>query len=445
MELVEGSLGTISRPEGAELPRGWRELSFGVLEQAGKIVIRSGFAQGEHNAGGEGVPHLRPFNVAADGRVDLTQIKYVAAPTGERVPWVVRGDVIFNNTNSEDLVGKTAYFPLDGSYVLSNHMTLIRVLDRDSVDAYWLASRLHYEWIVGTFRSMLRRYVGQATVSLQRLKELVLPFPSIGEQRAIAETLRSERQAKETTEAVIAATRELKKSLMRHLFTYGPVPVQEAERVRLKETEIGTVPEHWAVSPLGDLAHISSGGTPDRKASEYWDGPVPWVTTSEVNYRVITSTKEGITELGFRNSAAKMVPAGTILMAMYGQGVTRGRVAILGIDATVNQACAAIQLSNDWISTDFIYHYLISAYEKVRNLAHGANQQNLNALLVKSILVLVPPVAEQTLIGQMLSVVDRKTEIEESRKQALEVLFNSLLHNLMTGKVRVKSQETEEG
>jgi len=102
------------------------------------------------------------------------------------------------------------------------------------------------------------------------------------------------------------------------------------------------VSPNWPAVTVGDIASIRSGGTPDRSNDSYWGGNIPWVKTGQIDFNVIDSADEFITQAGMVNSAARLFPAGTILMAMYGQGVTRGRVAILGIEATTNQACAAI-------------------------------------------------------------------------------------------------------
>jgi type I restriction enzyme S subunit len=100
----------------------------------------------------------------------------------------------------------------------------------------------------------------------------------------------------------------------------------------------------WEVTTLGDLATVSAGGTPSRAREEYWGGDIPWVTTSEVDFYTIESAEQFITTEGLANSAAKLLPPGTLLMALYGQGKTRGKIGILGVSAATNQACAAISL-----------------------------------------------------------------------------------------------------
>ena len=124
-----------------------------------------------------------------------------------------------------------------------------------------------------------------------------------------------------------------------------------------KITEVGVIPDDWDVKKLGDIALVSSGGTPNRSNLSYWNGNIPWITTSEIDFNTIISSNEFITELGLKNSSAKMYYQDTLLMAMYGQGKTRGKVGILGIDATINQACAAITINKD-VYNNYIFFYL---------------------------------------------------------------------------------------
>src|SRR5260221_12123428 len=93
-----------------------------------------------------------------------------------------------------------------------------------------------------------------------------------------------------------------------------------------KKNEIGEIPQSWQVVKLGEISKVVSGGTPDRSKAEYWGGDIPWVKTGEINYYIINKTEERITKKGLENSSARIIPAGTLLMAMYGQGITRGRV-----------------------------------------------------------------------------------------------------------------------
>lgn len=123
-------------------------------------------------------------------------------------------------------------------------------------------------------------------------------------------------------------------------------------------------------------------------------------------------------------------------MAMYGQGVTRGKVGILGIEASCNQACAAMIPVDDGVLPRYLYHYLTSRYEAIRSLAHGGQQQNLNLGIVRKIDVPVPSTTdEQQEIVDVLDALDRKIDLHRRKREVLDQLFKSLLHKLMTGEV----------
>lgn len=172
------------------------------------------------------------------------------------------------------------------------------------------------------------------------------------------------------------------------------------------------LPKTWHRSTLGAVARISSGGTPDRGTAEYWGGDVPWVTTGEIQFNTITDTSEKITTEGLQDSSAKLFPPGTLLMAMYGQGKTRGQVAKLGIEAATNQACAAILL-NEKNDPDFYFQYLSSQYDELRELGNAGTQKNLSGGILKGVAVPVPPYQEQCRIALILSTWDQSIATTE--------------------------------
>ena len=233
--------------------------------------------------------------------------------------------------------------------------------------------------------------------------------------------------------AAMGNAQELKRAAMRELFKRGLRG--EAQ----KETEIGLVPDSWELASIGTHHSVVSGGTPSRGSPAFWSGgTIPWVKTTEVDYCVINETGEHITPLGLESSAAKMLPVGTLLMAMYGQGVTRGKVAILGIEAACNQACAAITPKDNAVLPRYLYHFLTSRYDEIRSLAHGGQQQNLNLEIVRDLPVAHPQTDdEQNEIVAILDALDRKIALHRQKRAVLEELFQSLLHKLMTGEIRV--------
>jgi type I restriction enzyme, S subunit len=203
-----------------------------------------------------------------------------------------------------------------------------------------------------------------------------------------------------------------------------------------KQTEVGMIPEDWEVKSIGEISSVFSGGTPNRKIPEYWDGDIPWVTTTLIDGAEISTAKEFITQRGLENSSTKWCKAGTILLAMYGQGKTRGKAAILSIDATINQACAAIELK-DVNSSHYVLHILNSMYEEIRELSNSGGQENLSGGIIKSIQIPVPPKSEQTAIANALSDVDALiSELEKliAKKQAIKT---ATMQQLLTGRTRL--------
>jgi type I restriction enzyme, S subunit len=152
---------------------------------------------------------------------------------------------------------------------------------------------------------------------------------------------------------------------------------------------------------------------------------------------VIRDTDEKIAPAGLDNSAAKILPKGSLLVAMYGQGVTRGKVAILGLDASTNQACIGVLPKSDDLVSRFLYYYLAHSYERLRRLSHGANQQNLSGQLIGGFEFPLPHKQEQLEIVSMLETVDRTIAVHERKLRLLRDLFWTLLRDTMTGEIRV--------
>ncbi|ENN96239.1 restriction modification system DNA specificity domain-containing protein [Methanocaldococcus villosus KIN24-T80] len=183
-----------------------------------------------------------------------------------------------------------------------------------------------------------------------------------------------------------------------------------------KETEIGKIPKDWEVKRLGEIANISTGGTPSRKKKEYWNGKINWLKSKEVQDNYIYDTEEKITEKGMKNSNAKrLYPPGTLILAIYASP-TAGRVAILKIPSTINQALAAIEGNNN----KFLFFSLIGNRERLLLRASGAAQQNLNLEIVKNFEIPYPQPEEQTRISTVLSWFDDLIENKKKQNEILE-------------------------
>ena len=152
---------------------------------------------------------------------------------------------------------------------------------------------------------------------------------------------------------------------------------------------------------------VTSGGTPNRNTKEYWEnGNIRWVKTTELHNNFITDTEEYITRKGIDNSSAKVIPAHSILVAMYGQGKTRGMTGYLLKECTTNQACACI-LPCKRVDQKYLWYYMILSYDKLRGMAKGGKQPNLNIGIIKRFQVLVPPIELQSQFADFVNQVNK--------------------------------------
>lgn len=189
------------------------------------------------------------------------------------------------------------------------------------------------------------------------------------------------------------------------------------------------------VVAIKSIADVSSGNTPSRRKSEYWNGSIPWITTGELESGYVTASKECVTEKALKETALKLYHKGTVLIAMYGQGKTRGTAAVLGIEATVNQACAALTVHSG--CSKFLFYQLQNSYHAIRRLSNTGNQENLNAEIIKNFKILWPDELEQQKIAAILSTQDKVIELKEKLLAQKQQQKKYLMQQLLTGKKRL--------
>ncbi len=248
-------------------------------------------------------------------------------------------------------------------------------------------------------------------------------FPGENEQQKIADCLFSIDELITAHAQKLEALKAHKKGLMQQLF---PAEGETVPKLRFPEFK-----DEWIKSTIDGIATVSSGGTPSRSQPEYWNGDIPWVTTTLIDFNTIYDANEYITEAGLDNSSAKMFKKNTILMAMYGQGKTRGQVAKLGIEAAINQACAAITLKKS-VLTEFVFQNLASRYEEIRKISNDGGQKNLSSTLIKKIPFYYPDVKseEQKKIADCLASIDSATESQTKKVESLKAHKEGLMQQL---------------
>ena len=185
-------------------------------------------------------------------------------------------------------------------------------------------------------------------------------------------------------------------------------------------------PKRFKSIRIGELTDVLTGSTPNRSNKDYYEGKIPWVKTGEIHPGHINSTEECISEVALKETTCKLLPVDTVMIAMYGQGKTRGQSGILGIKAATNQACAAI-LPCEKLNPVFLNQYLVIEYSRLRDMGRGAQQANLNLSMIKNYHILSIPIELQNQFADFVAQVDKsKLAIQQSLDE-LETLKKSLM------------------
>lgn len=193
------------------------------------------------------------------------------------------------------------------------------------------------------------------------------------------------------------------------------------------------LPEGWAITSLGEIAVWGSGGTPSRSESSFYGGSIPWIKSGELNSRYVKSTEESITEAAVSGSSAKIFPAGSVAIAMY--GATIGKTAILGVDAATNQACAVGIPVEGLTDTDFLYRLLQNEKDAFIEKGKGGAQPNISQAVIKAHEVSLPPLAEQTRIAAKLDELLAQVDTLKARIDGIPALLKRFRQSVLAAAV----------
>lgn len=345
-----------------------------------------------------------------------------------------RGDVLLSKITPSFENGKQGKAEeLPGAFgVASTEIIPIQPVAEASED-YLFYYLLHPE-VRHHLAAKMEGSTGRQRVPEHAVRELMVPVPPPEEQVDIARTLRLVQRAITVEEFLVVTTRELTHALMQELFTRG---LRGEEQ---KGTEIGSIPESWEVIPLGSVGKIGNGSTPKRTEPRYWQGGTfPWLTSGKIHERIISEADELVTETAVRECHLPLVPAGSLLIAITGQGKTLGNVALTTIQTCVSQHLAYVIVEHPEVDANFMRHYLSSRYDYLRSLgqAGGSTKGALTCAGLKMVPVPLPRLPEQREIAHMLDLLEQKVNHHERKRIILTELFETLLHNLMTGRIRV--------
>ncbi|NQY22507.1 MAG: restriction endonuclease subunit S [Campylobacteraceae bacterium] len=283
-----------------------------------------------------------------------------------------------------------------------------------SLDENKLHINFFYYFLMTTsFKKQIGKLItGSAQLNFgpSHIKKIKLHLPTLTKQKEIASVLDKAQELISLRKESIKKLDELSKSVFIDMF--GD-PVSNPKKIKLKK--------------ISEFTNVKTGKTPSRDNPIFWkEGTELWATTTEVNSRFIYDTNEKITVYAVEKNNLQKFEPDTILMAMYGQGKTRGKVALLKNKSTINQAFCAI-LKNDTYNTVFLFSLLENMYSHIRSLSRGGNQKNLNLNIVKDIKIIFPDLNIQNKFAKIIEKIEEQKSLYEEELNKLEENFKALL------------------
>ncbi|KFB77801.1 restriction endonuclease subunit S [Candidatus Accumulibacter cognatus] len=419
----------LQQTEIGEFPSAWSidrvDSAFDI--QQGKQVSKRN-RDGEHQR-----PFLRTKNVFWN-RLELTDLDEMHFSEAEQTRLELQAnDLLVCEGGS---IGRTALWnnEVDGC-LYQNHLHRLRAKGdkvHPQFGVYWL-------WYAFDVANL---YFGRGNVttipnlSQSKLAELPMALPPLPEQKKIAHILSTVQRAIEAQERIIQTTTELKKTLMHKLFTEG------LRNEPQKQTEIGPVPESWEVVPLSDVCRFQSGGTPSKKNPEFWEGTIPWVSPKDMKRPRLADVEDHISQEALE-SGSKLAPAGSVFVVVRGMILAKTvPVALAEIPMAINQDMKAI-VPGPKLRSDFLLYALEALrgnlFKKVGRSGHGTC--TLMGHEVAAFKISLPDLAKQVEIASAIQNLERKKELHEEKRMQLQDLFRTLLHELMTAKIRIHELE----
>lgn len=304
---------------------------------------------------------------------------------------------------------------------------------------------MYIRYFIDIFREELKKNkIGSAIPHLNKelFYGLQFPLPPLSEQQRIVERIESLfsklDEAKEKAQEVINSFETRKAAILHKAFS-GELTAKWRE-------ENGVGIESWERKRISECCKLGSGGTPSRKKPNYYTGDIPWIKTGEINWNTVNYSEESITQEAIDNSSAKVYAPGAVLVAMYGMGITRGKAAILGIEAATNQAVCVLQ-PKGYLFNRYLYFFFMCNYWDIREQAVGGNQLNLSATIIGKLNIDIPNLEEQYVITELLdSIIEKEyqtKQIAESVIDQIDAMKKAILARAFRGELGTNDPKEE--
>ena len=404
----------------------------------GRIGFR-GYTTNDIVNEGEGVISFSPSNIIDYSVIDknntyISWSKYNESPEIQ----IKIGDVLYVKTGSS--YGKTGIVNK-----LSNKATINPQLVVLKPKKYTDSRLINYFLNSSVGKEQSELIVGGSTIptiTQESIKKMIFPKMSFEEQQKIADFLDKKTaqldKIKALLEEQIQKLKDYRASLIYETVTKGldkTVPMKDSGI-----DWIGQVPQGWGVGKVKYFSQISAGATPDRNNSLFWNGNINWMSSGEVNQGIVKHTSETITDLALKRTSTKLLPNGTVMLALNGQGKTKGTAAVLAIESASNQSLASFIVDNKILNNMYLYYFFVANYYNIRGLK-GEDRDGLNLQLVSNIVIPLFELEKQQKIVDFLDKktvqIDKLIQIKNEQIDNINKQRQTLIYDYVTGKRRV--------
>ncbi|MHB8775596.1 MAG: restriction endonuclease subunit S [Bellilinea sp.] len=319
--------------------------------------------------------------------------------------------------------GAIGIVPEEGDGALVTSHFFLFDFDPTKVTTDWLLWLTKANYFENELSIKAKGSTGYAAVRPNQFLDLSIPLPSLEDQQGIVNKM------------------EMLSEKIKQLESLQEKAIEESTILLLslmKKFRWELLKSSYPREKIGLVTKVTSGGTPSRSNPSYWGGTIPWIKTGELLDGDIENSEEFITQDGLQNSSAKIFPVNTILIALYGQGQTRGRTGRLVIEAATNQACCAV-LPVECLEPLYLQYWLSSMYTELREQAHGGAQPNWNIQMIKDLEIVIPPKNIQVRFIDQINRYNIKvkelTKFQQSAHSRISSLLPSLLDKAFQGKL----------
>ncbi|MEI9534461.1 restriction endonuclease subunit S [Moellerella wisconsensis] len=406
------------------LPEGWAEVPVSSVASLIRGVTYKK-EQAINYRKDDYLPLIRANNIQ-NGKFDTTDLVFVPKNLVKESQQISPEDIVIAmSSGSKSVVGKSAHqhLPFECSFGAFCGVLRPEKLIFPSFIAHFTKSSFYRNKISSLSAGANINNIKPASFDL-----IKIPIPSLAEQKIIAEKLDTLLAQVDTAKARLEQIPQILKRFRQAVLAMAISGKLTEEWRRNSNTDLSK----WVNSNIGELAQVATGKTPKRTEITYWEnGSIPWLTSSSTGRAYVDTAEQFITLVALKECTLKIFPPGTLLLAMYGEGKTRGQVTELKISATCNQACAAIICNKEKIDLQFLKMRLMENYEETRKAAAGGNQPNLNLNKVREIPVLVPPQTEQKEIVRRVEQLFAYADTVEKQVHSALTRVNNLTQSIL--------------